>query len=143
MCLGSAFVAIIKLVLYIGSDLWKSLELSKNCLDVFNARKTCNFVAILRCYKYFYVNSFLPDVAYLWSFLSIEYFLLHYNLNCFKSRIYRHLISLGFLVQNFNMRFDYAFLLFYGNSKTHSHFSALDLVNSNNKTISIEYLFTN
>ena len=52
-------------------------------------------VTIPVCYKDVYVNSFFPRTTRLWNFLPIEYFPLTYNLNSFKSRINRHLLSVG------------------------------------------------
>ena len=54
-------------------------------------------VNIPRCYKDVYVNSFFPGTSRLCSSLPIEYFPLTYNLNCFKSRIDRHLLTVGSL----------------------------------------------
>ena len=54
-------------------------------------------VTIPRCYKDVYVNSFFPCTARLWNSLPIECFPLTYNLNGFKSRINRHLLTVGFL----------------------------------------------
>ena len=53
------------------------------------------FVAIPRCYKDIYVNSFFPRTARLWNSLPIEYFPLTYDLNSFKSRIKRHLLTVS------------------------------------------------
>ena len=50
-------------------------------------------VTIPRCYKDVCVNSFFPGTARLWSSLPIECFLLTYNLNGFKCRINRHLLT--------------------------------------------------
>ena len=50
-------------------------------------------VTIPRCYKGVYVNSFFPCIARHWNSLSIECFTLTYNLNGFKSRISRHLLT--------------------------------------------------
>ena len=56
-------------------------------------------VTIPRCYKDFYVNSFFPRTATLWNSLPIECFPLTYDLNSFKSRVNRHLLTVGsFLV---------------------------------------------
>ena len=55
------------------------------------------FVTIPRCDKDVYVNSFFPCTARLWHSLPIECFPLTYNLNGFKSRINRHLLTLGSL----------------------------------------------
>ena len=52
-------------------------------------------VTIPRCYKDVYVNSFFPRTARLWNSLPIEYFPLTYNYSGFKSRIYRHLLTVG------------------------------------------------
>ena len=52
-------------------------------------------VTIPRCYKDVYVNSFFPRTARLWNSLPIECFPLTYNLNDFKSRISRHLLTVG------------------------------------------------
>ena len=50
-------------------------------------------VTVSRCYKDFYVNSFFPRTARLWNSLPIECFPLTYDLNGFKSRINRHLLT--------------------------------------------------
>ena len=52
-------------------------------------------VTIPRCYKDVYVKSFLPRTARLWNSLPIECFPLTYDLNGFKSRINRHLLTVG------------------------------------------------
>ena len=66
-------------------------------------RATCYFdrlhdfsVAILRCFKDVYINSFFPCSARLWNFLSIERFSLTYNLKGFNFRINRHLLTVSF-----------------------------------------------
>ena len=52
-------------------------------------------VTIPKCYKDVYVNSFFPRTARLWNSLPIESFPLTYDLNGFKSRINRHLLTVG------------------------------------------------
>ena len=52
-------------------------------------------VTIPRCYKDAYVNSFFPRTAKLWNSLPIECFPLTYDLSGFKSRINRHLLTVG------------------------------------------------
>ena len=52
-------------------------------------------VTIPRCYKDVYVNSFFPHTAKLWNSLPIECFPLTYDLSGFKSRINRHLLTVG------------------------------------------------
>ena len=52
-------------------------------------------VTIPRCYKDAYVNSFFPGTARLWNSLPIECFPFTYDLNGFKSRINRHLLTIG------------------------------------------------
>ena len=52
-------------------------------------------VTIPRCYKDVYVNSFFSRTAKLWNSLPIECFPLTYDLSGFKSRINRHLLSVG------------------------------------------------
>ena len=52
-------------------------------------------VAIPRCYKDVYVNSFFPRTARPWNSLSIECFPLTYDLSGFKSRINRHILTVG------------------------------------------------
>ena len=47
------------------------------------------------CYKDVYVNSFFPCTARLWNSLLIECFPLTYDLSGFKSRINRHLLTVG------------------------------------------------
>ena len=56
---------------------------------------------ISRCYKDFYVNSFFPLTARLWNSLPIECFPLTYNLNGFKSRINKHLLTVGSFWRDF------------------------------------------
>ena len=53
-------------------------------------------VIIPRCYKDVYVNSFFPRTAKLWNSLPRECFPLTYELSGFKSRIDRHLLTVGF-----------------------------------------------
>ena len=52
-------------------------------------------VTIPKCYKVFYVNSFFPCTARIWNSLPIDCFCFTYDLNGFKSRINRHLFSVG------------------------------------------------
>ena len=52
-------------------------------------------VTIPRYYKDVYVNSSFPLTAKLWNSLPIECFPLTYALNGFKSRINRHLLTVG------------------------------------------------
>ena len=68
-------------------------------------------VTIPRCYKDVYVNSFFPCTVRLWNCLSIECFPLTYNLSGFKSRIYRHLLTLGSFWTNFLYAFTVLFLI--------------------------------
>ena len=55
-------------------------------------------VTIPRCYKDVYVNNFFPCKARFWNSLLIECFPLTYDLNSFKFRINRHLITVGSFV---------------------------------------------
>ena len=52
-------------------------------------------VTIPRCYKDVYVNSFFPRTAKLWNSLPTECFPLTYDLSGVKSRINRHLLTVG------------------------------------------------
>ena len=52
-------------------------------------------VTVPGCYKDVYVNSFFPCTARLGNSLPIEYFPLTYGLSGFKSRITRHLLTVG------------------------------------------------
>ena len=52
-------------------------------------------VTIPRCSKDIYVNSFIPRAAKLWNSLPIECFPVTYYLSGFKSRINRHLLTVG------------------------------------------------
>ena len=63
-------------------------------------------VTIPRCYKDVYVNSFFPHTARLWNSLPLECFPLTYDLNSFKSRINRHLLT----VVSFWRDFQYVFI---------------------------------
>ena len=55
------------------------------------------FVTIPRCYKDVNVNSFFPCTARLWNSLPMKCFSLTYNLSGFKSRVNRHLLTVGSL----------------------------------------------
>ena len=55
------------------------------------------FVTICRCYKDAYVNSFFPHTARPWNSLPLECFALTYDLSGCKSRINRHLLTVGSL----------------------------------------------
>ena len=48
-----------------------------------------------KCYKDVCVNSFFSRTARAWNSLPIECFLLTYDLNGFKSRINRHVLTVG------------------------------------------------
>ena len=52
-------------------------------------------VIIPRCYKDVFVNSFFPCAARLLNSLPVECFPLTYDLNDFKSRIKKHLLTVG------------------------------------------------
>ena len=52
-------------------------------------------VAMARCDKDVYVNSFFPSTARLWSCLPIECFPLTYDLSGIKARMNRHHLNLG------------------------------------------------
>ena len=52
-------------------------------------------VTISRCYRFVYVNGFFPYIARLWNSLPIECFPLTFDLNGFKPRINRHLLTVG------------------------------------------------
>ena len=54
-------------------------------------------VTIPRCFKDVYVTSFFPRTARLWNCLLIEGFSLTYDLSGFKSRINRHILTVGSL----------------------------------------------
>ena len=71
-------------------------------------------VTIPRCYKDVYINSFFPHTARLWNSLPIECFPLTYDLNGFKSRINRHLLSFicRFFLNKFSVCFNLFVLLF-------------------------------
>ena len=65
-------------------------------------RSTCYFdilddfsVTIPKCYKDVHVNSFFPRTARPWNSQPIECFPLTYDLSGFKSRINRHLLTVG------------------------------------------------
>ena len=49
-----------------------------------------------RCYKDDYVNSFFPCIARPWNSLPAECFPLIYDLSGFKSRVNRHIFTMGF-----------------------------------------------
>ena len=59
------------------------------------------FVTTPRCYKDVNVNNFFPCSARCWNSLPIECFPLTYDLNGFKYRITRHLITIGSFQRDF------------------------------------------
>ena len=69
-------------------------------------------VTIPRCYNDVYVNSFCPRTARFWNSLPIEFFLLTYDLKSFKSKINRHLLTVGFS-KEIPVRFNLFVLLFF------------------------------
>ena len=66
-------------------------------------------VTIPRCYKDAYVNSFFRCTVRPWNSLTIECFPLTYNLNGFKAKINRHLLS----VRSFQKDFMHALIFLY------------------------------
>ena len=58
-------------------------------------------ITMPKCYKDIYFSSSFPCTAGLWNSLSIECFPLTYNLNSFKSRINRYLLTLGSFWRDF------------------------------------------
>ena len=80
-----------------------SLELAKLAPFPFSSGRSIHYsdwlhvfsFTIPRCYKDVYVNSFFPRIPRLWNYLRIESFPLTDNLNGFKSRINRHLLTVG------------------------------------------------
>ena len=77
------------------------LPYSRGRSDCYSDRSHDFSVTIPRCYKDVYVNSFFPHTARLWNSLPIECFPLTYDLNDFKSRINRYLITLGSFQRDF------------------------------------------
>ena len=61
-----------------------------------------------RCYEDVFVKSFFPHTARLWNSVPAECFPLIYDLNGLKSRVNRHLFSMGF----FSTAFLYDFHIF-------------------------------
>ena len=82
------------------------------------------FVTIPRCYKDVYVNSSFPRTARLWNSLT-------YDLSGFKSRINRHLLTVGFFLNRFPLCYNLFCASFSCNSMRHSGFSVLHGVNPN------------
>ena len=98
-------------------------------------------ITIPRCYKDVYFNSSFPCTARLWNFLPIECFPLTYDLNGFKSRINRHLLTAA---GSFQRDFLYALIFcasFSCNFIPCSGCSALHGVNRNDKYEKIKNLF--
>ena len=85
-------------------------------------------VTIPRCYKDVYVNSIFSRTARLWNSLPVECFPLTYDLNGFKSRINRHLLT----VDSFQRDFLFVLILIFScNSMSCSGCLALHGVNPN------------
>ena len=60
-----------------------------------STRYSDRLITIPRCYQDVYVNNLFLHTVRLWNSLPIECFPLTYNLNGFKSRINRHLLTVG------------------------------------------------
>ena len=75
------------------SELTRPVSLQRSTHSSVRLHHLCIFIP--RYYKDVYVNSFLPHTSQLWNSLSIECFPLIYDLSRFKSRINRHLLSVG------------------------------------------------
>ena len=71
------------------------LPFSRGRSTLYSDRLHIFSVTIPRCYKDVYVNSFFPRTARLWNYLPIECFPLTFDLNGFRSRINRHLLTVG------------------------------------------------
>ena len=72
-----------------------SLPFSRGMSTRYSDRLHDFSITIPRCYKNVYVNSFFPRTARRWNSLPVECFPLINNLNGFKSRINRHLLTVG------------------------------------------------
>ena len=59
------------------------------------SNKDTNLVNFDLYHVYLSPTNFFPRTAKLWNSLPIEYFLLTYDLSDFKSRINRHLLTVG------------------------------------------------
>ena len=88
-------------------------------------------VTIPRYYKGYYVNSFFPGTAKLWNSLPVEYVPLTQDFNGFKSRVNRHLLSLGFYQISLLVDFSFSFSCFSCSFIRCSGISALHGVNPN------------
>ena len=71
------------------------LPYSRGMSTLYSHRLLDFSVTIPRCYKDIYVNSFFPRITRLWNSLPIERFAFTYDLTGFKSRINRHLSTVG------------------------------------------------
>ena len=71
------------------------LSFSRGRSTCFSDRLHDFSVTIPRCYKDVYVKNFFPRTARLWNSVPIECFSLTYDLSGFKSRINRHLLTVG------------------------------------------------
>ena len=72
-----------------------SLPFSRGRSTRYSVRLHDFSVTIPRCYKDVYINSFFPRTARFWNSLPTECFPLTYDLSGFKSRINRHLLTVG------------------------------------------------
>ena len=72
-----------------------SLPFSRGMSTRYSDRLHDFSITIPRCYKNVYVNRFFPRTARRWNSLPVECFPLINNLDGFKSRINRHLLTVG------------------------------------------------
>ena len=73
-------------------------------------------LTIPRRYKDVYVNSFFPHTARLWNSLPVERFPLTYDLSVFRSRISRHLLTVGSFLTDFLYTLTFLCFFFFLNS---------------------------
>ena len=71
------------------------LPFSRGRSTRYSDRRHDFYVTIPRCYKDVYVNRFFSCTAKLWNSLPVECFPLSYDRSGFKSRINRHLLTVG------------------------------------------------
>ena len=81
--------------MFFGTGSTGSISFSQGRSTHYSDRLNDFCFSIPRCYNDVHVNSFFPCTARLWNSLPIKCFPLTYDLRGFKSRIIRHLLTVG------------------------------------------------
>ena len=93
-------------------EAWRNFKVQLSWSTHYSDRLHDFSVTIRRCDKDVYVNSFFSCTARIWNSLPTECFPFTHDLNGFKSRVHRHVLTVGFFLWRFLVSF-HLFMLFF------------------------------